>query len=139
MLPDAVGLVHVNTKDRRSRYREMLIQAKHDPHAALDEAQFQHAMLVNGALQLRRNRTRAVVRVAGNANRVPARVFDPVVTTLGLNIDQRAGSQTLKAYASRVKGCRHPTRLCGLKRDPATLQVSAIHSGTYPKRRSKCL
>ena len=50
ILPGAVGLVDVNTNDGRSRYREVLIQAKHDPHAALDEAQFQDAMLVNGAL-----------------------------------------------------------------------------------------
>ena len=100
ILPDAVGLVDVNTNDRRCRYREMLIQAKHNPHAALDEAQFQHAMLVNRALQLRRHRTRAVFRVARNANRVPARVFDPVVTTLGLDFDQRARSQTLKIHAS---------------------------------------
>jgi hypothetical protein len=77
----------------------MLVQTKHYPRAALDQAQFQHAMLVDRALQVCRHRTWAVFRVPGNANPDSTQVFDPIMATLGLNIDYAAGIQTCKIHA----------------------------------------
>src|ERR1700674_1218253 len=82
-------------KHPRSRDRTVLVQHKYQAHSAPDKAQLQYAFLIYGAMQLRQHGIGAVLRVAGNADRIPAEAFDPVMAALGLHVDQGTTHQAL--------------------------------------------
>src|SRR5258706_15706936 len=88
-------------KHYRSRDRAALVEQKHQTLSAPDKTPLQNAFLIHRALQLRRHWVRAVLRVAGNANRLPAQAFNPVMAALGLYVDQTTTRQARAIYKFR--------------------------------------
>jgi hypothetical protein len=85
----------MNTKYPRSHDRAVLVKQKYRAHSAPNQAQPHYAFLIYGAVQLRRHGIGTVLRVAGNADRIPAEAFDPVMAALGLDVDQGTTQQAL--------------------------------------------
>jgi hypothetical protein len=66
----------------------MVLEQKHHTHATLDNAVLDHTLAGDRALQLRNHGSRAKLRVAGDADRVPTQAFDPIMPARGFNVDQ---------------------------------------------------
>jgi len=81
----------------------VLGQQKHQAHSAPDTAQLQYAFLIYGAEQWRWHGIGAVLRMAGNADGVPAEAFDAVMAALCLHIDQGTTCQAITIY--KFSGC----------------------------------
>lgn len=97
-------MVHANAQHTRGGDRPPLIEQKREPLAAPDQPDFEPAFRIHRAVEVRRHRLGAILRMTRDANGVPAEALDPVMPALGLHINQGARRQIAARY--EFGGCR---------------------------------
>ena len=88
----------MNAEHPRSGDGTLVVQQKYEAHSTPDQTELHAAFLVQRSVQPGRHWIRTILRVPGNANRIPAQAFDLVMTALGLHL--RSGN--------RVPSCCNP-------------------------------
>jgi hypothetical protein len=77
---------------------EAIFKHKQQASAALDEADVEETVSVQGTLQLCMYRAWTVLRMAADSDRASAEAFNPVMAAPGLNINHRTLIQPIKVH-----------------------------------------
>src|SRR6516225_10313324 len=88
----------MNAEHPRSGDGTLVIQQKYEAHSTPDQTELQDTLLVQRSVQPGRHGTRTILRVPGNANRIPAQAFDLVMTALRLHLDPGTGGQAVTIH-----------------------------------------